>query len=888
VVGEVVAVGESVDSLRPGDRVGLGWIANSCRRCLACLRGEENVCVKGYKGLIVAGSHGGFQEICRASADFVYGIPEGLDSASAAPLLCAGVTVYAPLRRHIDRPGASVGVLGVGGLGHLALQFASKMGAEVTALDISPDKAAESQQLGAHAFHTWGSAIGEVGLQGHFDVLLNCASANISTTQLMSLLKNGGTLVQVGIPGGGASMAVQVQDLVFGQKKIAGTIVGGRADMQEMLEFAAVHGVRPMVEEMPLSQEHPDADKEVTDAQFKFRGREWHPESFGYTNCSAPTPLIDPTRNIFDCRILRDVCVDQGVIIYQDSRFHPWTSEHRLPYFNITDILWNTPSVLGIGDKWRNGKNKYQFPLMRPWHHMEESEDVRRPVFSNCTTPLLFFHHFPFNVAEVYRFAVNNIYFLQRRLQFFDERPHSTSTPRETLRPRPRLRNSLSRITLVPGNPPMSAVPSFTRFWLQPFSRYAVTSLGHLSQRWPPGSPPPPSAATGEGVAVRCFSRFLMCKITLKKPTGAFFEAGQFVARYYAEKAIPMEANFTQRLAAEVPLDEQKDDTVLKVVFAESEGASSIFRRVRCFRHIFGIDNLYDLWVVRRSDVLVGVHGSALTNALFMRPGSSLIELRPYGFSGRESWPNIYMKSQTRGMEVFWFGIDVMSANLSTPGDFEADMQPMYTRAKGCLARDRNLIVPWEAMAHQLLNVAVVSRNVWRYKVLRYSHSYYVTHDIQPLELPGKDKRAPPELQSWFTDPDEERRRAAAIPLTPEGARAAEEAEAALLAKAAEAAAAAAAELASGGGGGGVGGGGGGEVDANVGDSGSDEGHQQQHQEGQQQKEHQEGQQHQEHQEGQQQKEQQQHQEGHPHVLDLGQGQEADVPLEMSCCCFML
>ncbi|GLC56008.1 hypothetical protein PLESTB_001054500 [Pleodorina starrii] len=271
VVGEVVAVGESVDSMRPGDRVGVGWIADSCRRCLACLRGDENVCEKGYTGLIVEGNHGGFQEICRVRSDFVYSIPDGLGSASAAPLLCAGVTVYAPLRRHLTRPGARVGVLGVGGLGHLALQFANKMGGDVTALDISPDKEEESRQLGAHSFRTWGSATGaEEGLQGHFDVILNCASANIPTGQLLSLLKNDGTLVQVGIPGGGATMSVPLQDLVFGQKKVAGTIVGGRADMQEMLDFAGVHGVRPLVELMPLSEVN-EGMKRVAEGKARYR-----------------------------------------------------------------------------------------------------------------------------------------------------------------------------------------------------------------------------------------------------------------------------------------------------------------------------------------------------------------------------------------------------------------------------------------------------------------------------------------------------------------------------------------------------------------------------------------------------------------------------------------
>jgi uncharacterized zinc-type alcohol dehydrogenase-like protein len=107
---------------------------------LACLRGDENICEAGYRGLIVAGGLGGFQELVRVHADFAYRIPPGLDSAAAAPLLCAGVTVYAPLKRHLKRPGMRVGVLGVGGLGHLALQFGHRMGATVTALDVTAEK----------------------------------------------------------------------------------------------------------------------------------------------------------------------------------------------------------------------------------------------------------------------------------------------------------------------------------------------------------------------------------------------------------------------------------------------------------------------------------------------------------------------------------------------------------------------------------------------------------------------------------------------------------------------------------------------------------------------------------------------------------------------------
>ncbi|GFR44432.1 hypothetical protein Agub_g5671 [Astrephomene gubernaculifera] len=268
VVGEVVAVGSGVKGLRPGDRAGVGWISDSCRVCANCKRGNENICEKGYTGLIVAGNHGGFQDVIRVSADFAYTLPPGLDSAAAAPLLCAGITVYAPLRAHIHHPNTHVGVLGVGGLGHLALQFARKMGAEVTAISGRGDKEEESKGMGAHHFAVWGRD--NEKFKGKFDILINTSSGDVSTAALMSLLKVDGALVQVGIPGGGAVMHVPLQDLVFGQKRVVGSIVGGRADMQEMLDFAAVHGIAPLVELWPLSKVN-EAMQHVADGKARYR-----------------------------------------------------------------------------------------------------------------------------------------------------------------------------------------------------------------------------------------------------------------------------------------------------------------------------------------------------------------------------------------------------------------------------------------------------------------------------------------------------------------------------------------------------------------------------------------------------------------------------------------
>lgn len=267
VVGEVVAVGSGVTQHAVGDRVGVGWIRDSCRACKNCLRGEENICLKGYTGLIVGGNNGGFQAVMRAPADFAYKIPDAMDSADAAPLLCAGVTVYAPLRKYIKVPGMKVAVLGVGGLGHLALQFAAAMGAEVTAIDIFPEKEGEAKGFGAHRFLEFNTAMAQCG--SSFDLVLNCASARVDFAKVLATLMPDGNLVQIGIPGG-AVIQVPLQDLVFGQKRVIGSIVGGRADMQEMLDFAGLKGVKPMLERFPLSQVNEALDR-VASGKARYR-----------------------------------------------------------------------------------------------------------------------------------------------------------------------------------------------------------------------------------------------------------------------------------------------------------------------------------------------------------------------------------------------------------------------------------------------------------------------------------------------------------------------------------------------------------------------------------------------------------------------------------------
>ena len=251
VVGIVTEVGEDVTNLKKGDRVGLGWIRNSCRVCYHCLQGEENVCKQGFTGLIV-GNHGGFANKVRSKADFAYKIPDALDSASAAPLLCAGITVYTPLRTYIKYPGMKVGIVGIGGLGHLAIKFARAMGAEVTVLSSSADKEAEAKEFGAHHFYQWGSDKTKQDVTGSLDLLVSTSSAELDWDLAFSLLGNNGILCFLGIPV--SSINVPLIPLIFGQKSVVGSVVGGRRFMQEMLDFAAINQIKPMIQTMSLSK----------------------------------------------------------------------------------------------------------------------------------------------------------------------------------------------------------------------------------------------------------------------------------------------------------------------------------------------------------------------------------------------------------------------------------------------------------------------------------------------------------------------------------------------------------------------------------------------------------------------------------------------------------
>lgn len=265
VVGTVIALGEEVHWLAIGDRVGIGWQAGSCMQCEWCLTGQEQLCSQSKATCV--GRHGGFANHVMADARFAFQIPEGLSSAEAAPLLCGGITVYAPLRRYDVRHWHRVAVVGIGGLGHLALQFAAAMGCEVWAISSSASKAAEAMALGAHHFVDSAQENALAALAKTFDFILVTATADLDWQPYVRALRPNGQLVFV--TGHATKLQVPASTLLE-HKAIKGSEIGGRALIQEMLQFAARKGIHAQTEVLPITQVN-DALAKVRDNTVRYR-----------------------------------------------------------------------------------------------------------------------------------------------------------------------------------------------------------------------------------------------------------------------------------------------------------------------------------------------------------------------------------------------------------------------------------------------------------------------------------------------------------------------------------------------------------------------------------------------------------------------------------------
>jgi len=252
-VGIVVEVAKGVKSIKVGDRVGIPWLYSACGECEYCLTGQETLCPHQLNGGYSV--DGGYAEYCKAPADYVAKIPDNLDPVEVAPILCAGVTTYKALKVSGARPGEWVAIYGIGGLGHIALQYAKAMGLNVVAVDISDEKSKLAKDLGAD--------IAINGLKedpvkaihdqvGGVHAAISVAVNKKAFEQAYQSVKRGGTLVVVGLPN--ADLPIPIFDTVLNGVSVKGSIVGTRKDMQEALDFAARGKVRPIVETAELEE----------------------------------------------------------------------------------------------------------------------------------------------------------------------------------------------------------------------------------------------------------------------------------------------------------------------------------------------------------------------------------------------------------------------------------------------------------------------------------------------------------------------------------------------------------------------------------------------------------------------------------------------------------
>ena len=258
IVGTVSRVGRDVKTFKAGDRAGVGCMVNSCGVCENCKDGEEQYCTKGanytYNSRDKNGevTYGGYSTSIVVDQSFVLHIPESLDLAATAPLLCAGITTYSPLRHWNIGKGSKLGVMGLGGLGHMALKFGRAFGAHVVQFTTSPAKAADALRLGANEVVLSTDSAAMAAQAGSFDFILDTISAPHDVAGYLELLKTDGTLTLVGAPD--EPLSVPAFALLSGRKSLAGSGIGGIAETQEMLDFCAQHGIVSDIEMIPIQK----------------------------------------------------------------------------------------------------------------------------------------------------------------------------------------------------------------------------------------------------------------------------------------------------------------------------------------------------------------------------------------------------------------------------------------------------------------------------------------------------------------------------------------------------------------------------------------------------------------------------------------------------------
>ncbi len=256
VVGRVVRRGAEVTHLAIGQRVGVGWQRSACLTCELCLTGNENLCATQTATCVK--HHGGLADRMIADARFAIPIPDALDSAAAAPLLCGGVTVYSPIRRYGVSARSRVGVIGIGGLGHMALAILRAMGAEITAFTSTPDKVPAAREMGAHHCVTSTDVRAVRALGGSLDLILSTVHARVDYVTYLQALRPNGVLAMLG---GGTGLVQLSQHALSGQRAITTGEIGTRAAIAELLELAARHRIAPIIEVAPMADVQKSIDR---------------------------------------------------------------------------------------------------------------------------------------------------------------------------------------------------------------------------------------------------------------------------------------------------------------------------------------------------------------------------------------------------------------------------------------------------------------------------------------------------------------------------------------------------------------------------------------------------------------------------------------------------
>ncbi len=276
IVGRVVAVGKKVKKFKKGDLAGVGCFVDSCGKCPNCKNHEQQFCVKGcsftYNSKEQDGktpTYGGYSSVIVVKQDYVLKVKKGQPLDRVAPLLCAGITTYSPLKRAKIKKGMKVGVVGLGGLGHMGVKIAKSMGAEVTVFSTSPSKEADAKRLGAKGFVMTKDAANFAKVAGKFDYILNTVSADIDLTPYLGSLKVGGTLGVVGAPAKPNSLSGHA--IIFGRKNIAGSLIGGIKETQEMLDYCAKKKIYSDIELIDAADINAAYDRTVKgDVKYRF------------------------------------------------------------------------------------------------------------------------------------------------------------------------------------------------------------------------------------------------------------------------------------------------------------------------------------------------------------------------------------------------------------------------------------------------------------------------------------------------------------------------------------------------------------------------------------------------------------------------------------------